>query len=39
MSMIFTALYAANLYMEMNTHTARDARTHENTSLCMSVGF
>ncbi|MFY3741697.1 MAG: hypothetical protein HMLIMOIP_002156 [Candidatus Nitrosomirales archaeon] len=39
MNMIFTALYVANLYMEKNTHTARDARTHENTRLSMSVGF
>ena len=39
MNMIFTALYAANLYMETNTRIARDARTHENTRLSMSVGF
>jgi len=39
MNMIFTALYAASLYMERNTHTVRDARMHENTRLSMSVGF
>ncbi len=37
--MIFTALYAANLYMKLSMNTARSVKRKENIRFYISTGF